>query len=162
MTTPNSSEKMSFSDQWDLEKEILAHRYLYAIMYQPLITDAVYDAMLRKGREVLAPESEVHGKMSSLSLDYATYVKDHAKELLRRGRKTVQDDHHACMLTDFLVDPTYFNPPASSVKNDKGEPQWYVKEVYAYSQRCPMLFRRTAYGGLWQRHPLGLQAIPQS
>lgn len=52
------------------EDEVMAHRYLYYVMSDPVLPDNVYDRLERQAREVCPPESPVHGVGSSLPSSY--------------------------------------------------------------------------------------------
>lgn len=54
----------------DYEDEVMAHRYLYYVMSEPVLPDMVYDTIERRAREVCPPESPVHGVGSSLPSSY--------------------------------------------------------------------------------------------
>ena len=67
-----------------LEREVLAHRYLYYVLAEPAIPDAQYDIVEKRAREICPPESPVHGVGSSLPSSYRGYVKDYAMTLIVR------------------------------------------------------------------------------
>jgi NAD-dependent DNA ligase len=54
----------------DYETEVMAHRYLYYVLSEPVLPDMVYDELERRAREVCPPESPVHGVGSSLPSSY--------------------------------------------------------------------------------------------
>lgn len=64
------------------ENTIIAHRYLYYVLAEPVISDFIYDALEAGARKVLPPESPVHGVGSSLPSSYSTEVIDLARKLL--------------------------------------------------------------------------------
>lgn len=66
----------------DIEKIVLAHRYLYYVESQPVISDYEYDVLERKAREVAAPDSKVHLVGSSLPSDYPEEIKRYALSML--------------------------------------------------------------------------------
>ena len=65
-----------------LEREVLAHRYLYYVLAEPALPDMEYDIVERRAREVCPPESPVHGVGSSLPSSYPGKVKDYAMTLI--------------------------------------------------------------------------------
>ncbi len=67
----------------DLERHVLAHRYLYYVMGKPVISDARYDQLERRALLLLPPASRVHQVGSSLDSDYAPDVIQHALRLRR-------------------------------------------------------------------------------
>jgi NAD-dependent DNA ligase len=54
----------------DLELRVMAHRYLYYVACEPVLSDHEYDILERQAREVCPPESPVHGVGSSLPSSY--------------------------------------------------------------------------------------------
>ena len=66
-----------------LEREVLAHRYLYYVLAEPALLDYEYDLVERRAREVCPPESPVHGVGSSLPSSYRGYVKNYAMTLIK-------------------------------------------------------------------------------
>lgn len=54
----------------DYEDEVMAHRYLYYVLSEPVLPDMEYDKIERRAREVCPPESPVHGVGSSLPSSY--------------------------------------------------------------------------------------------
>lgn len=66
-----------------LELQVLAHRYLYYVLAEPVISDPVYDQIEREAREVLPETSPVHGVGSSLPSSYPDEAVAHAMLLLR-------------------------------------------------------------------------------
>jgi NAD-dependent DNA ligase len=65
-----------------LENQVMAHRYLYYVLSDTVLSDAVYDLLEREARAVCPPESPVHGLGSSLPSDYSEEVKSIANGLL--------------------------------------------------------------------------------
>ena len=63
------------------ETEVMAHRYLYYVLSNNIISDAEYDVLERKAREVCPPESPVHGIGSSLPSSYTTEHYDRAMQI---------------------------------------------------------------------------------
>lgn len=66
----------------DIEKIVLAHRYLYYVEAQPVISDYEYDVLERKAREIAEPSSKVRQVGSSLPSDYPEEVKRYALSML--------------------------------------------------------------------------------
>lgn len=64
-----------------LETYIMAHRYLYYVLGEPVVSDFVYDQLEREARAVCPPESPVHGVGSSLAASYTTEQVERAYEL---------------------------------------------------------------------------------
>mgnify|MGYP000458641940 CR=1 FL=1 len=58
----------------DLELTVLAHRYMYYVECDPIITDYEYDMLEREARKLLPESSPVHGVGSSLPGTYSTEV----------------------------------------------------------------------------------------
>lgn len=63
------------------ELEVLAHRYLYYVLGEPVLPDLVYDVLEHEARGICPRESPVHGVGSSLSSSYSEAVVKRAKEL---------------------------------------------------------------------------------
>jgi NAD-dependent DNA ligase len=63
------------------ELEVLAHRYLYYVLGEPVLPDLVYDMLEREARGICPRESPVHGVGSSLPESYSEDVKQRAKQL---------------------------------------------------------------------------------
>jgi NAD-dependent DNA ligase len=62
---------MSYSMTPDeAENLVMAHRYLYYVLADNVISDAVYDQIEREAREICLPGSPVHGVGSSLPSSY--------------------------------------------------------------------------------------------
>ena len=66
----------------DLEKQVLAHRYLYYVLAEPILSDFTYDDLERKARESLPESSPVHSVGSSLSSSYSEEIKRYALSML--------------------------------------------------------------------------------
>ena len=64
------------------EKLVLAHRYLYYVLAQPVLPDAEYDKIERRAREILPEDNIVHRVGSSLPSSYSEEVKQYADKLL--------------------------------------------------------------------------------
>lgn len=67
--------------QHNLETLIMAHRYLYYVGSDNVISDYEYDRLESKARQELPETSPVHGVGSSLSSDYTEAHITLAKEL---------------------------------------------------------------------------------
>lgn len=67
----------------NLELEVMAHRYLYYVESEPVLTDFDYDVLERKARAACPPESPVHGVGSSLPSSYSEAQIARAMELKR-------------------------------------------------------------------------------
>ena len=65
-----------------IENQVMAHRYLYYVLSESVLSDYIYDLLEREAREVCPPESPVHGLGSSLPSDYSEEVKSIARGLL--------------------------------------------------------------------------------
>jgi NAD-dependent DNA ligase len=63
------------------ETEVLAHRYLYYVLGEPVLPDLVYDVLEREARGICPRESPVHRVGSSLPSDYPEHVIKRAKQL---------------------------------------------------------------------------------
>lgn len=66
----------------DLEKQVLAHRYLYYVLAEPILSDFTYDDLERKARESLPESSLVHSVGSSLPSSYSEEIKQYALSML--------------------------------------------------------------------------------
>lgn len=66
----------------EAETLVMAHRYLYYVMSDSVLNDAVYDQLEREARAICPPESPVHGVGSSLPSSYSEDQKKKAEELL--------------------------------------------------------------------------------
>ena len=64
------------------EKLVMAHRYLYYVLSESVVADAVYDQLEREARNICSSESPVHGVGSSLPDSYSADVQQLALELL--------------------------------------------------------------------------------
>jgi NAD-dependent DNA ligase len=65
----------------DLEKQVLAHRYLYYVLAEPILPDLDYDVLERKARAVCSADSPVQGVGSSLPSSYSAEVVEYAKQI---------------------------------------------------------------------------------
>ena len=70
---------MTESDR--LERQVLAHRYLYYVKAEPIISDYEYDLIERRAREVCPPSSPVHSVGSSLPWSYSPEIIRYAEGL---------------------------------------------------------------------------------
>lgn len=70
----------------DLEKLVLAHRYLYYVLAEPVISDFEYDELEDQARGVLPEHSPVHGVGSSLRSSYSEEVVKLAMSLLEASK----------------------------------------------------------------------------
>ena len=59
----------------------MAHRYLYYVLSESVLADAVYDQIEREARAICPPGSPVHGVGSSLPSSYSPEQKVKALEL---------------------------------------------------------------------------------
>ena len=57
-----------------IETEVLAHRYCYYVLADPVIPDGAYDLLERDARAALPDTSPVHGVGSSLPSSYGPEV----------------------------------------------------------------------------------------
>ena len=64
------------------ESLVMVHRYLYYVLSDSVLNDAVYDQIEREARAICPPESPVHGVGSSLPSSYTPEHKKKALELL--------------------------------------------------------------------------------
>jgi NAD-dependent DNA ligase len=67
----------------EYETEVMAHRYLYYVLSDNVISDAEYDPLERIARAVCPADSPVHGVGSSLAGSYNDEQVDRAIELLQ-------------------------------------------------------------------------------
>jgi NAD-dependent DNA ligase len=65
-----------------LENTVMAHRYLYYVLNESVISDYIYDMLEREARECCPTESPVHGLGSCFARDYSEEVKGIARGLL--------------------------------------------------------------------------------
>lgn len=63
------------------ERLVLAHRYLYYVLDDPLISDFEYDKLERIARELCEGSSPVHGVGSCLKTSYSPEVIKYAETL---------------------------------------------------------------------------------
>ena len=63
------------------ETDVLAHRYLYYVLAEPVLPDLVYDVLEREARAVCPIDSPVHGVGSSLPTSYPSSAILRAKQL---------------------------------------------------------------------------------
>jgi NAD-dependent DNA ligase len=54
----------------ELETLVMAHRYLYYVLCEPVMSDHTYDLLERKARKECHANSPVHGVGSSLESSY--------------------------------------------------------------------------------------------
>ena len=71
----------------EYEDEVMAHRYLYYVLSEPVLTDADYDTLERRAREVCPPESPVHKVGSSLPSSYTKKQVELATQFLKGSRQ---------------------------------------------------------------------------
>jgi NAD-dependent DNA ligase len=64
-----------------LETLVMAHRYLYYVLCEPVISDQAYDLLERKARKKCSANSPVHGVGSSLESSYTQEQINKALEL---------------------------------------------------------------------------------
>jgi NAD-dependent DNA ligase len=64
-----------------MEDLIMAHRYLYYVLGEPVISDYAYDVIERQARFLLPPTSPVHGVGSSLRSSYSADQLDLAMDI---------------------------------------------------------------------------------
>jgi NAD-dependent DNA ligase len=67
-----------------LELLVMAHRYLYYVLADTVLSDAAYDWVEREARSICSPESPVHGVGSSLPSSYTPQQIEYALLLLER------------------------------------------------------------------------------
>jgi len=67
----------------ELEKEVMAHRYLYYTKYKPIISDYEYDVMEKKALKEVSESSPLNEAGSDLELSYSQEVKDLAMSWIR-------------------------------------------------------------------------------
>ena len=65
----------------NLELEVMAHRYLYYVLAEPVLLDHQYDMLERRARESLPATSPVQGVGSCLPSSYTAEQVARAKEL---------------------------------------------------------------------------------
>jgi NAD-dependent DNA ligase len=68
-----------------IETVVMAHRYLYYVLDEPVLPDAHYDVLERQARSVEPPDSRVHKVGSSLRESYTDAEIAYANSL-RFGR----------------------------------------------------------------------------
>lgn len=56
----------------NIEDLIMAHRYLYYVLSEPVMADTIYDTLERRARAELPDTSPVHGIGSSLQSSYTS------------------------------------------------------------------------------------------
>jgi len=64
------------------ETETMAHRFLYYVLSESVISDAEYDVLEKASRAICPFSSPVHGVGSSLASSYTREQTDRAQELL--------------------------------------------------------------------------------
>ena len=70
-------------NQNNLELDVMAHRYLYYVLAEPVLSDYEYDVVERKARAVLPAESPVQGVGSCLPNSYTAEQIARAQEFLK-------------------------------------------------------------------------------
>lgn len=71
----------------NIEKIILAHRYLYYVESMPVISDYEYDMLEASARKTLPEESKVHSPGSDRAIDYTDDVIALAEEIKIKHKK---------------------------------------------------------------------------
>ena len=66
-----------------MEIEVMAHRYLYYVLSEPVLPDAAYDLLEREARALLPSDSAVQKVGSSLPSSYSELHVARAMEHLR-------------------------------------------------------------------------------
>lgn len=66
----------------DLETEVMAHRYLYYVLAEPVLPDLVYDVLEREAREKVSKDSPIQRVGSSLKTSYSVEHIKRAHQLL--------------------------------------------------------------------------------
>lgn len=64
-----------------LEKTVLAHRYLYYVCAHPIISDRRYDELEKEARAILPKSSDVNKVGSAIESEYSEPVKELARKL---------------------------------------------------------------------------------
>lgn len=67
-----------------LELSVMAHRYLYYVLADTILSDSAYDFIEREARSVCPPESPVHKLGSSLPSSYTRAQVEYANHLLEK------------------------------------------------------------------------------
>ena len=70
--------------EYEYETEVMAHRYLYYVLSESVISDAEYDLLERMARTVCPADSPVHGVGSSLPSSYTPEQKQRSADLLTK------------------------------------------------------------------------------
>lgn len=78
-TTNASPSSLAHDD----ETEVMAHRYLYYVLSEPVLHDLVYDVLERAARAVLPADSPVQRVGSSLPASYSPQQIQRAEALLQ-------------------------------------------------------------------------------
>ena len=65
----------------DYELVLMAHRYLYYVLGEPVISDYLYDPWEREARQVLPEDSPIHGVVSSNPWSYSKEQIEYARKL---------------------------------------------------------------------------------
>lgn len=68
----------------EIEKLVMAHRYLYYVLMSPVISDREYDLLELDAYEKAPSDSPVHELGSSLPENYSQEIIDLANELLNK------------------------------------------------------------------------------
>jgi len=68
MTSINIKEKIVIAEAY--ETEVMAHRYIYYVLCDNVISDPEYDLLEREARELCHESSPIHGVGSSLASSY--------------------------------------------------------------------------------------------
>jgi NAD-dependent DNA ligase len=88
-TTPHVSITSNQTPE-QLERSVMAHRYLYYVLAEAYLPDHLYDELERGARAVCPLESAVHRLGSSLPSSYTQEQKDWASGLLESWKNTVR------------------------------------------------------------------------
>lgn len=67
-----------------LETSVMAHRYLYYVVAEPVIQDHIYDMKERAAREICSSDSPVHKVGSCLPDSYTDEQIQYALELQKK------------------------------------------------------------------------------
>lgn len=76
---------MKNKESKELEVEVMAHRYLYYVECENILSDAEYDILERKARVVCSSDSPVHAIGSSLPTSYTSEQIAKAKALQNKN-----------------------------------------------------------------------------
>ncbi len=67
----------------EIEKIVMAHRYLYYVKCEPILSDYAYDLLENQALRIVESNSPINSPGSSLESSYSQEIKDLANSFLK-------------------------------------------------------------------------------